>query len=64
MNLETQKVSLAECRKILNTKGVHYTDEEIIEIRDWLYHMIDIILDVEEEKRDKEITTETYKQAA
>lgn len=34
MNLENNKVTLAECRKILNRNGVQYTDEEILEIRD------------------------------
>jgi hypothetical protein len=62
ISLELTKVSLAECRKIINTKGVHYTDEEVMEIRDWLYHIIDIILDVQEQ--DKKLIQQTHKQAA
>lgn len=67
MNLENNKVTLAECRKILNRYGVQYTDEEILEIRDWLYHIIEIILDAQERFKDKEgfeANNETLKQAA
>lgn len=67
MNLENNKVTLAECRKILNRNGVQYTDEEILEIRDWLYHIIEIILDAQERFKDKEgveANNETLKQAA
>lgn len=42
---ENRKLSLVECKKILNTDGVFYTDDEIIELRDWLYHMAEIVFD-------------------
>ncbi len=42
---ENRKLSLNECKKILNTDGVFYTDEEVVELRDWLYHMADIVFD-------------------
>ena len=49
----------------MNTKGVVYTDEEVLEIRDWLYRMIEIILDAEErEKQKKEQYEQNNKQAA
>ncbi len=67
MNLENNKVTLAECRKILNRNGVQYTDEEILEIRDWLYHIIEIILDAQERFKEKEgfeANNEILKQAA
>lgn len=42
---ENRKLSLIECKKILNTDGLNYTDEEVLKIRDWLYHMADIAID-------------------
>lgn len=42
---ENRKLSLFECKKILNTGGLCYTDEEVLKIRDWLYHMADIAID-------------------
>ena len=42
---ENRKLSLVECKKILNTDGLCYTDEEVLKIRDWLYHMADIAID-------------------
>lgn len=37
-----EKLSLHECKKILNRKGHNYTDEEIILIRDFVYAMATI----------------------
>lgn len=48
---ENTRLSLAECRKILCTDGVFYTDEEIIEIRNFLYHMADIAIDALESEK-------------
>jgi len=42
---ENRKLSLEECKKTLNTGGLCYTDEEVLKIRDWLYHMADIAID-------------------
>ena len=48
---EHKKMSLTECKKILNTDGMFYTDEEIIELSDFIYHLTDIVLDdLEKEK--------------
>lgn len=41
---ENKKLSLIECKKILNTDGLNYTDEEVLKIRDWLYQMADIAI--------------------
>lgn len=38
-------ISLTECRKILNRQGNHYTDEEILKIRDFLIALIEIQYD-------------------
>lgn len=41
---ESERISLTECKKILNKNGNHYTDNEIIEIRNWLYFISEISL--------------------
>lgn len=41
---ERDKFSLSECKRILNKNGNHYTDQEIIEIRNWLYLISEISL--------------------
>ncbi len=59
---ENRKLSLVECKKILNTDGVFYTDDEVIELRDWLYHMADIVFDTmdrEESNRQMELINKT-----
>lgn len=50
---ENRKLSLNECKKTLNTDGVFYTDDEVIELRDWLYHMADIVFDTMDRKETK-----------
>jgi predicted lipase len=41
--METEnKLSLAVCKTILNKNGLQYTDDEIIEIRDFLYNMAEM----------------------
>jgi len=47
------KISLAECKKILSEDGIVYTDEEIIQMRDWLYHIAEIAIDANEMEEDK-----------
>ena len=61
---ENTKLSLAECRKILNTDGVFYTDEEVIELRDWLYHMSDIVFDTMDREENKRLMESINKQSA
>ena len=39
---ESHKLSLEQCRKLLDTKGSKYADEEIIKIRDFLYQLAEI----------------------
>ena len=50
---EHNKLSLTECKKTLNTDGLFYTDAEIIELRDFLYHMADIVMDDIENEKSK-----------
>lgn len=50
---EDKKLSLADCRRILNRDGISYTDLEVLEIRDWLYNIVGIILDADEREKQK-----------
>ena len=45
----TQKLSLAECRKIYANHGYQYTDEELLKMRDWLDNLADIALAIIEQ---------------
>lgn len=40
-----KRLSLETCKKILKRNGVKHTDEEIILIRDWFYHLANIAID-------------------
>ena len=53
---ESERISLTECKKILNKNGNRYTDNEIIEIRNWLYFISEITLEVLEAKQEREKT--------
>ena len=53
--LESGKLSVAECRKILNVNGVKYTDEEIIKIRNWIYMIAEMTAEYLESKTEEEI---------
>ncbi len=46
------KVSLEDCRRTLNVDGDNFTDEQIIMIRDWLYHMADIAIQEYDRKQE------------
>lgn len=37
-----EKLSLAECKEILNKEGIIYTDEEIIVVRDFIHQLAEI----------------------
>ena len=37
-----QKISVQECKKILNKQGESFSDEEVKSIRDFLYSLIEI----------------------
>ena len=55
--IDNRKLSLIECKKILNTDGLCYTDEEVLKIRDWLYRMAEIAIDAID-KNAKPISTD------
>ena len=52
---ESQKLSLEQCKKILNVNGNNYSDEEILKMRNWLYRYSEMTLAFLERKTNDEI---------
>jgi hypothetical protein len=52
---ESEKISLTECKRILNKDGKKYTDEEIILVRNWIYHVAEFTLAFVESRSKEEI---------
>lgn len=52
---ESEKLSLTECKKILNVNGKTYSDEEILKMRNWLYYYSEMTLAFLEKKTNEEI---------
>ena len=52
---ESDKLSIAECRKILNVGGVKYSDDEIIKIREWIYYYAELTLELLDGKNPQDI---------
>lgn len=50
----TDRISLAQCREILNAKEYGYTDEEVLLIRDFLYSLAVVDFDNHERKAKQE----------
>lgn len=51
---EITKLPLAMCRQILNSGELHYTDEEVLKIRDYLYGLAAISSEQAEIKENTE----------
>lgn len=58
--METEKVSLSKCKTVLQSDGSIYKDEEISQIRDFLYILAEleykVFLKRQSEKAIKEVT--------
>lgn len=52
---ESEKISLAECKKVMSSRGKKYTDEELLKIRNWIYAFTEITLQFLETKTDEEL---------
>ena len=46
---EHNKLSLAECRRIASNGNIKYTDEQLIQMRDWLSNFANMALEFLEE---------------
>jgi len=55
-----KKISLEKCREIMNKDGLHYTDKELLKVRDFLYRITEITSAhyerVKERERNGELT--------
>ena len=56
-----ERISIDQLRKIWNDKNVQYTDEELLRIRDWLYTMAGVIVQVVENNDGDEAIIVTAK---
>jgi hypothetical protein len=56
MEKEVEKISLSKCKSVLEKDGSKYSNEEILEIREFLYKMADLDYEVflKQKIRDKE----------
>ncbi len=61
MSSELKKMSLTECKKILQKNGSVYADQDILDIRDFLYTLAEMDYEVflklkkkEEEKKNSQ----------
>lgn len=53
-NMKTEKISLKKCKSILQKDGSVYTDEEVSQIRDFLYKMAELDYEVFQKTKQKE----------
>jgi hypothetical protein len=56
--MKSEKVSLSKCKTILQNVGSVYTDEEVSQIRDFLYMLAEIEHNVFLKKTSRKITLE------
>lgn len=50
-----KKLSLEKCRAILNKRGLAYTDDQIIQIRDFLYQTAEMSIRDYERRQESEV---------
>lgn len=55
--METEKISLKKCKAILQKDGSVYTDEEVSQIRDFLYMLAELDYKVFLKTQNKEAKT-------
>ena len=48
-------LTIKECREILDNEATGLTDEEIIQIREWLSNMADILIESSEQEKYNKI---------
>ena len=53
--METEKISLKKCKAILQKDGSVYTDEEVAQIREFLYKIANLEHEVYQKTKQKEL---------
>jgi len=61
--METEKISLKKCKTILQKDGSVYSDEEIFQIREFLYKMANLDFEVYQKAKQKESEKEEEKRS-
>lgn len=73
MEKEVEKISLSRCKSVLESDGSKYTNEEVLEIREFLYMLAELdyqvylkqkLRELEFENEKQKIEEENFKQAA
>ena len=62
MEKEVEKISLSRCKSVLESDGSKYTDEEVLQIRDFLYMLAELDYKVYLKQKQREIDLENEKQ--
>ena len=52
--METEKISLKKCKAILQKDGSVYTDEEVVQIREFLYKIANLEHEIYQKTKQKE----------
>lgn len=62
MEKPVEKISLSKCKSVLESDGSKYTDEEVLQIRDFLYMLAELDYKVYLKQKQGEIDLENEKQ--
>lgn len=61
--METEKISLKKCKAILQKDGSVYTDDEVSQIRDFLYKIAELDYEADQKTKQKESVIEEEKRS-
>ncbi len=62
MEKEVEKISLSRCKSVLESDGSTYTNEEVLEIREFLYMLAELDYQVYLKQKQRELEFENEKQ--
>ena len=62
MEKEVEKISLSRCKSVLESDGSKYTNEEVLEIREFLYMLAELDYQVYLKQKTRELEFENEKQ--
>ena len=62
MEKPVEKISLSKCKSVLESDGSKYTDEEVLQIRDFLYLLAELDYKVYLKQKQRELEFENEKQ--
>ena len=62
MEKPVEKISLSKCKSVLESDGSKYSDEEVLQIRDFLYMLAELDYKVYLKQKQREIDFENEKQ--